>query len=177
MPILLPLTFTAPSDPTDLVAAGFFETALRLVLSMVAAALIGWERERKQRPAGLRTHILVGMGACLFTLLTFDSYARLVGGGGSLDPMRAIEGIIGGVGFLGGGAILQSRGAVTGLTTAAGIWVVAAIGVAAALGNYQTVLLTTALAWITLQLLGKLDLKPEGDAAGASPRAEQDPAT
>jgi putative Mg2+ transporter-C (MgtC) family protein len=136
---------------------GLGQAALRLVLATAAAALIGWEREQKQRPAGLRTHMLVGLGACLFTLLAIDVTQRAGTAGGSGDTLRVVEGIVGGIGFLGAGAIMQSRGSVQGLTTAAGIWVVAAIGVAAALGSYWMLGIALALAAVTLTVLGRVE--------------------
>ena len=149
------------------VSLGIGETVLRLALATAAAAVIGWERERKNRPAGLRTHMLVGLGACLFTLLAIDGYDQL-GRAQGVDPLRVVDGIVGGVGFLGAGAILQSRGAVKGLTTAAGIWVVAAIGVAAALGSYATLAATIALTAVTLTVVARLERSIHGERPSPS---------
>lgn len=141
----------------DLTSLGLGELALRLFLAAIAAAAIGWERELKNRPAGLRTHMLVGVGACLFTLLAFDTFDALAERSPGMDPLRVVEGVVGGVGFLGAGAIIESRGSVKGLTTAAGIWVVAAFGVAAALGNYAALALAFVFASVILTLLARLE--------------------
>ena len=146
----------------------WWETGLRLLVALASAALIGWEREAKDRPAGLRTHILVGLGACLFTILALDLYHRQGAFPelGATDPQKVISGVVGGIGFLGAGAILQSRGRIHGLTTAAGIWVVAAIGVAAGCGHYSAVGMTTALALVVLYVLAKLEVSTsDGDPA------------
>lgn len=143
---------TADSPPTSV-----GELALRLLLATAAAAVIGWDREKKNRPAGLRTHILVGLGSCTFVLLGLDAYERFLQPQGRIDPLRIVEGIVGGIGFLCAGTIMQSRGAVHGLTTAAGIWVVAAVGVAAALGSYSTLAITFAITALTLTLLGRVE--------------------
>lgn len=149
-----------------------WESGLRLLLAVVGAGLIGWERERKNRPAGLRTHILVSLGACLFTLLALDLHQRRAETGMRLDPLRVIEGIVGGIGFLGAGAILQSRRKIYGLTTAAGIWVVAAVGVAAACGNYPVLAMAVALAWVTLALLARLEGSSAQQFDGREPPIE-----
>jgi putative Mg2+ transporter-C (MgtC) family protein len=154
---------------------GIAETALRLSIATAAAALIGWERERKNRPAGLRTHMLVGLGACLFTLLAIEArHELIVPGVPGPDPLRVVDGVVGGVGFLGAGAILQSRGNVKGLTTAAGVWVVAAIGVAAALGSYPTVAVALGLAGITLTVVKSVErswIHRDAARRGVSPDA------
>jgi len=159
------------------VAPDLAETALRLLLATGAAALIGWDREKKNRPAGLRTHMLVGLGACLFTLLALDGAMHLAANGvvGS-DPLRVLEGVVGGVGFLGAGAILQSRGSVQGLTTAAGVWVTAALGVAAALGSYTTLAIAFVLTAITLSAVGRLEARLVRSANAVPPATEEPPA-
>lgn len=97
-----------------------------LVLAAVLGAVVGWEREVNGKPAGLRTTILICVGAALFTDLSLE-----MGRAAGADPSRIASQIVTGIGFLGAGSIIQSRGHVSGLTTAATIWVVAAIGVAA----------------------------------------------
>jgi putative Mg2+ transporter-C (MgtC) family protein len=157
VPLVIPATVPLASAPAAADAAlELGEIALRLSLAALAAAVVGWDRERQRRPAGLRTHMLVGIGACLFTLLAMDGYERL-GRATGTDPLRVIEGIVGGVGFLGAGSILHSRGGVKGLTTAAGIWVVAAIGVAAALGSYATLALALVLVGLTLTVIARVE--------------------
>ena len=114
------------------------EALIRLAMAAALAAMLGWNREAARKPAGLRTFVLVGVGSCLFTLLAleliemFDDGA----GGGGLDPLRVVSGLIGGIGFLGAGTIIQSRGRVEGVTTAAGLWLTAAIGLSCGLGQY-----------------------------------------
>ncbi|MFN3649048.1 MAG: MgtC/SapB family protein [Armatimonadota bacterium] len=112
------------------------DMGLRLLLSILAGALVGLERERQDRPAGLRTHILVCMGSTLFT------YASLLtaGADGPADPGRIAAQIVSGIGFLGAGTIFRSDTGVRGLTTAAGLWVVAAIGMGVALGGSMMIL-------------------------------------
>lgn len=102
-----------------------------LLLATVLGGAIGWERERSQKPAGLRTNVLICVGAALLADLSMRGAAMA---GTSGDPTRIAAQVVTGVGFLGAGAIMQQRGSVTGLTTAATIWVVAAIGLAAGFG-------------------------------------------
>src|SRR5690242_9109984 len=108
-----------------------FELCLRLGIAAILSALVGIERERHEHPAGLRTHILVGIGAALFTVLSI--YAFPAG-----DPERVAAQIVVGIGFLGAGAIVQSKSKyhIKGMTTAAGIWAVAAVGMACGTGMY-----------------------------------------
>jgi len=135
------------------------DTLLRLVIAMLAGAVIGWEREREDKPAGLRTHILVSLGAAVFMLgaieLTMDLKDQQ--NGIRLDPIRALAGIIGGVGFLGAGSIIQSRGEVQGITTAASIWVSAAIGTSCGMGRYRLAMLCCLMSLAVLWLLGRVE--------------------
>lgn len=113
-------------------------------------AAIGAERELHEHAAGLRTHMLVGVGACLFTLVSaygFESFAT------SSDPSRVAAQIVTGIGFLGAGAILREGLTVHGLTTAASLWVVAAIGMAVGLGMYWASGVAVAITIISLWLL------------------------
>jgi putative Mg2+ transporter-C (MgtC) family protein len=120
---------------------------LRLLLAAALGAIIGYQRERAAKPAGLRTHVLICVGAALFTV------ASLYGFGGAADPARVAAGIVAGIGFLGAGAIIRrERGIVEGLTTAATIWAVAAIGLAAGAGLYIVAGVTTAVILIVLYL-------------------------
>lgn len=126
------------------------EQATRIVVRLGMAGLLGgvlgWEREYRGKAAGVRTHMLVSMGAALFVLVAEQE------GIAPADNSRVLQGIIAGVGFLGAGTILKSDGAhqIRGLTTAAGIWLTAAIGVAAGLGREATALLSTVLALLVL---------------------------
>ena len=120
---------------------------LRLLLAAALGAVIGYQRERAGKSAGLRTHILICAGAALFTV------ASLYGFGAVADPARVAAGIVAGIGFLGAGAIIRrEEGVVAGLTTAATIWAVAAIGLAAGAGLYVVSAVTTAIVLIVLCL-------------------------
>jgi len=124
---------------------------MRLVLAAVFASLLGWERGRSEKPADIRTMILIGTGAAMFTLLGERMIA--VGGDEAIiraDPTRVLAYIISGVGFLGAGAILHSKKSIIGLTTAASIWVVAAIGAACGVGEFMVAFFLFAITFVTL---------------------------
>ena len=127
------------------------ELVLQLVLATLLGGAIGFERELSGKPAGLRTNILICVGATLFTVLS----VRLSAGHG--DPARVAAQILTGVGFIGAGTILHARGSVTGLTSAATIWVVAAIGMAVGAEAYTEALGATLLVMLVLQGLGWLE--------------------
>jgi len=136
----------------------FLEAFLRLGVALLFAAIVGWERESRGRAAGLRTHLLVALGAAGFTLVGLElAEAAATERDVTIDPLRVISGIVGGVGFLGAGAIIQSRGEVYGLTTAAGLWVVAAVGVAAGAGLYEIATAMSVFAIITLAILRPIE--------------------
>lgn len=136
----------------------FGEVLLRMLLAVGGAAVLGWEREKHGKPAGLRTQMLVGLGAAAFTLATLKLFADLNAGGNTqLDPTRVVQGIIGGIGFLGAGTIIEARGSVRGMTTAATIWVVGALGIACGLGYYMLAGCTVGFAWFILVVLGFLE--------------------
>lgn len=120
------------------------EILLRLVLAAIAGGVIGFERKKVHKPAGLRTHMLVCMGAALFILVTLKGIPGESG--------RIIAGIATGIGFLGAGTILRAEDRITGLTTAASIWTVAAIGITVGFGEYVLMATATALVIIILQL-------------------------
>ncbi len=124
---------------------------LHLVLAVVLGGVIGFERERRGKPAGLRTNVLICIGATLFTELSIS----LTGSGG--DPSRIAAQIVTGVGFLGAGTILHSRGYVTGLTSAATIWLVAAIGMAIGTGAVLEAAGATFLVVAVLSVLARLE--------------------
>jgi len=124
----------------------------RLLLAAGLGAALGVEREYRQKPAGLRTNILIAVGSALFTIL---SLVMTSGGGG--DPSRVAGQIVTGIGFLGGGAIMRYRDTVHGMTTAATIWVNAAIGVAAGAGQYQLAIVTAVLTLIVLVALPPIE--------------------
>ena len=118
---------------------------LRLLLATALGAVIGYQREREKRPAGLRTHMLICMGAALFTLIDIFGYAD--------TQAKISSGIVTGIGFLGAGAILHREGGiVAGLTTAASIWIVAGIGLAAGTGQLLLSVVATLLTVLVLLL-------------------------
>jgi putative Mg2+ transporter-C (MgtC) family protein len=128
--------------------------AVRLLVATVLSGLVGMERERAERAAGLRTHAMVGLGAALFMVLSAYGFRDVLGGPNVvLDPSRMAAQIVSGIGFLGAGMIIFQREVVRGLTTAASIWVVAAIGAAVGGGMYVVAAGTTALALVILAAL------------------------
>ena len=130
------------------------EVLLRMTLAAVLGAMIGWDREAQSKAAGVRTHMLVSLGAAVFILATIEM-VQLSGAKGA-DPTRVIEGIVTGIGFLGAGQIIQSRATVSGVTTAAGIWVVGSVGVACGGGYYPLAVLTTVFVLVILRVIGAL---------------------
>jgi putative Mg2+ transporter-C (MgtC) family protein len=138
------------SDLPDIETAT--QVVVRLVLAALLGGLLGWQREQQGKDAGVRTHMLVALGAALFVLVPFQA------GADSADQSRVIQGVIAGVGFLCAGTILkvsiagEGEDQVRGLTTAAGIWLTAAIGIAVGLGREMTGLLSTVLALSILAL-------------------------
>jgi putative Mg2+ transporter-C (MgtC) family protein len=124
---------------------------LRLLLAVGLGAAIGLEREYRQKPAGLRTNILIALGSALFTAISID----LSRDGGTPDRIAAQ--IVTGIGFVGAGAILRSGHNVHGMTTAATIWVNAAVGMAAGAGRMGTATITTVITLVVLALLGPLE--------------------
>jgi putative Mg2+ transporter-C (MgtC) family protein len=121
---------------------------IRLILAAVLGGIIGLEREIRDKPAGLRTNMLICVGSTLFMGLS-TQVAQLLGG----DPTRIAAQIISGIGFLGAGAVLHSHGFVLGLTTAATIWVVAGVGMAVGSGMYWVAIFATAMSLVTLYFL------------------------
>ncbi len=136
-----------------------WQTILRLVLAAVLGGIIGLEREIKHKPAGLRTNMFICFGSAMFTILSYR-LAELYPG----DHTRIAAQIIPGIGFIGAGSILHSRGSVQGLTTAATLFVVASVGMAAGGGLYLSAMFATLVILVALALLGwaeaKFSLKP-----------------
>jgi len=161
------LSRTVASEFSDLPD---LEHAIRISLCLLIAALLGgalgYEREYKGKAAGLRTHMLVSLGAALFVLVPLEAGMKIE------DISRVMQGIITGIGFLGAGTILKgdSLQDVKGLTTAAGIWLTSAIGIAAGLGHESTAVLTTCFAFVILKLMPRL----ERHVAKTSPHKESD---
>ncbi len=125
------------------------EIILRLLLAAALGTVIGFQRERAKKPAGMRTHILICLGSALFTVVSIYGF-----GSTGVDASRVAAAVVTGIGFLGAGAIIHPRsgGIVAGLTTAASIWMVAAIGLAAGTGMYLIATVATVIALIVLLL-------------------------
>jgi putative Mg2+ transporter-C (MgtC) family protein len=148
------------SDAVD--AEQITRILVRLLLAAVLGGILGYEREQQGKAAGIRTHMLVAMGAALFVLVPQQ-------GGMQVDDMsRVIQGVIAGIGFLGAGAIIKNKSEenVLGLTTAAGVWMTAAIGIACGLGREMTAVLSTVLALGVLALVPKLVERKDTSAGG-----------
>jgi putative Mg2+ transporter-C (MgtC) family protein len=132
------------ATPSDL------EQLARLALAAALGGVVGAERELADQPAGLRTHMLLALGACLFTVVSAYAF------GNGADPSRLAAQIVTGIGFLGGGAILRHGASIRGLTTAASIWATCALGVAVGLGRYALSIGATVLTLATLGLVRAL---------------------
>ncbi|OPX30382.1 MAG: hypothetical protein B1H08_01835 [Candidatus Omnitrophica bacterium 4484_171] len=133
-------------------------TIIRLVLAFFLGGIIGLEREKKGRSAGLRTHILVCVGSALITLVSIYIYNQY-SNQASIDPARIAAGVVTGVGFLGAGAIIRSPEGSYGLTTAASVWVSAGIGMAVGCGYFSAATAATIIVFLTLYFLKKADSK------------------
>lgn len=156
---------------SDLADAGQAATVtFRLLLAAVLGGALGFERESAGKAAGMRTHMLVAIGAAMFLM------AVNLAGGGDAESSRIIQGLVAGIGFLGAGAIVKGKPGeeIHGLTTAASIWMTAAIGVTVGLGHASTAILSTVLALIVLAAMqrwcGGLHPNGHGHARGASHR-------
>jgi putative Mg2+ transporter-C (MgtC) family protein len=134
------------------------QIALRILLAFVLSGIIGMERESGNRPAGLRTHILVCLGSTLVMLVSFYLFEQY-SGQTSLDPARLGAQVISGIGFLGAGTILKEGATIRGLTTAAALWAVACIGLAIGVGFFSGAVMVTAVVVITLTMVNRLERK------------------
>jgi putative Mg2+ transporter-C (MgtC) family protein len=130
----------------------------RVVAATLLGAVVGYERERTGKSAGLRTHMLVSLASALFVIAPIEAGAT------SSDVSRIIQGVATGIGFVGAGAIIKltDERQVMGLTTAAGIWMTAAIGLAAGLGRYGLAVMSIVLAWVILAILARFEPKESG---------------
>ena len=156
--------------PPELPELSVWDGTLRLLLADVLAGVIGLERERRDQEAGLRTHILVAGGSCLFMIVGVYAWADFTLSqqvGAVVDPSRVASYVVAGIGFLGGGAIIKYGANIKGLTTAASVWITAAIGVAVGVGMYGLAIVTAALVLFTLwplrQMAGRMGLRSEGE--------------
>lgn len=132
---------------------------MQLGIAALLSALIGIERERTNHPAGMRTHMLVGVGSCLFSALSLWAFPA------PGDPTRVASNIVVGIGFLGAGTIIKGEDGVRNLTTAASVWVTAAVGMAVGLGAWFVALGGSVLVWLILSVLHPLrqELRDEKD--------------
>ncbi|MBQ6161540.1 MAG: MgtC/SapB family protein [Prevotella sp.] len=128
---------------------------LRLLIATLCGGIIGLEREYRAKEAGFRTHFLVALGSCLFTIISINGFTDVVNSDlkTSFDPSRIASQIVTGIGFIGAGTIIFQKHVIRGLTTASGLWVTAAIGMACGSGMYEMAIATTILVWICLELL------------------------
>ena len=152
-PVLADLATTMP-DLRELV-----RVLVRLLAALAVGALIGYEREKRGKAAGLRTHMLVSMGTTLFVV------ASIEGGMQEDATSRVIQGIVTGVGFLGAGVIMKIHESrqIRGLTTAAGIWMTAAASVAIGLGQIGLGLIAAGLAWVVLAIMDRFEPEPKAE--------------
>ena len=161
------ITAALRAEFSDIADLGQLTTLLvRLLLAALLGGVLGYEREQKGKAAGMRTHMLVALGAALFVLVPQQA-GMAVG-----DLSRVLQGIVAGIGFLGAGAIIKParEGDVKGLTTAAGIWMTAAIGVACGLGRESTAVVAALFALVVLALLPHTsDATPAADREADAP--------
>jgi putative Mg2+ transporter-C (MgtC) family protein len=135
--------------------AFIYDILLPCILALIFGGLIGFQREKAERPAGLRTHALVCLGSTVFTLISYLGFSTLY----DVDPSRIAAGIVTGIGFIGAGVIFRQGPLVRGVTTAASIWVVASVGMALGTKLYYLALLVTVLGFITLSILKYIEDK------------------
>lgn len=135
------------------------EILLRLFASAIAGGIVGMEREAKNRPAGLRTHILVTLGSALIMLISMYGFNGMGSSGEGGEPARLAAQVVSGIGFLGAGTILRNGNNINGLTTAASIWVCGGIGLAIGNGYYFGGIATTFIVLITLKSMGFIEKK------------------
>ena len=138
----------------------------RVSLAFVLGGIVGFERERSRRPAGLRTHMLVAAGSACFTVASVFGFDEL---GTVRDPARLAAQIITGIGFLGAGTIFRTGATVRGLTTASSIWITAAIGIAAGLGMLAVAVFTTALTYFALYFVRGVEVRRKRGADAGEP--------
>jgi putative Mg2+ transporter-C (MgtC) family protein len=146
--------FLTQSLPASALSAA--DLMLRLGMAAICGAVLGIDREVQNKPLGWRTYMLVSLGAASFSVLMTEMVHTFDGDNLQLDPTRIVEGVIGGIGFLGAAAIIQERGQLRGATTGAGIWMVGAIGMASGFGFYLHALIMTGFAALVITVLGLL---------------------
>ncbi|WP_044295192.1 MgtC/SapB family protein [Robinsoniella peoriensis] len=134
----------------------WYETLLKLFLAILLSGIIGYEREHKNRPAGLRTHVLVCVGAAIVQVTSLEFYGQVMGSYAS-DPFRLGAQVISGIGFLGAGTIIKEGNSIKGLTTAASLWAVACIGITVGTGLYKEAVFSTLAVFGSLKFLRMLE--------------------
>ncbi|WP_163539016.1 MgtC/SapB family protein [Gracilibacillus sp. YIM 98692] len=141
--------------------AAFLESITKLVVALLLSGLIGFEREINKHSAGFRTHILVGVSACLMMILSISGFQSFMENYDTVrfDPSRIPSYVISGIGFLGAGTIIVNRGTIKGLTTAASIWAVAGLGLIVGNNMYKEAVVTTFIILVSLVLLNKVERK------------------
>ncbi|MGE0716840.1 MAG: MgtC/SapB family protein [Alphaproteobacteria bacterium] len=145
----------------------------RLGAALFCGACIGLDREWRRKPAGLRTHMLIALASATFTVLATELYLEALEANpsASADPLRIIEAVTAAAAFLGAGSIIQSRGAVSGMTTGAGIWLAASVGLACGAGFIWLAMVNVVLAILILTALGRVQEVIERRAARAEDKA------
>jgi len=135
------------------------EIMIKLMLAVLLGAVIGVERGYKSKPAGMKTHSLVALGAALFVIVGGYVFYDFTGTQVSFDPSRVIAAVVAGVGFIGGGLIIKRQFEVEGLTTAAGLWIAAAIGASVGIGFYLPAIFTALLTLLVFHGVGLFEDK------------------
>ena len=133
---------------------------IRLIAAALLSGVIGFEREYRHKPAGIRTNMLVGLGTAVVCLVTIELLREYPAA--TIDPAHLASMVMSGIGFLGAGTILQDKGSVRGLTTAASLWLVASIGLAAGMGLFSIAIIATVLGLTTLVALRKFHPEEKG---------------
>lgn len=136
------------------------EIAVKLIAALIVGGMLGWEREKRQKSAGLRTYMLVSLGSAALMIAGLQlqaDYGDTDLPAVRVDVTRVLAAIVGGVGFLGAGSIIEGRGNVHGITTAAGIWIAAAAGVACGCGYYPLAATSAVLAWLVIVGVGRFE--------------------
>ncbi len=141
----------------------FEELGLRLLCALLAGLVLGLDREWRNRRIGIRTYMLVSLGSAAFTIITMELAIDTQAMGMGADPTRITQGLIGAIGFLGAGAIIQGQERVGGIATAASLWVAGAVGMASGLGYYAHALLVAVLAAVVLWLSTFMESRGSGD--------------
>lgn len=142
----------------DFIPAEFIQYAY-VFIALILGGILGFQREYTKKPAGLRTYMLVSMGAALFTIISKTGFNEFLDATFRYDPSRIASNIVVGIGFLGAGVIIFQGRKVQGLTTAAGLWLAGAIGMAVGVGNVGLASFATFLGFIVLEFIGKIEIE------------------